>query len=72
MDIYDRETVYQLAHGYLDSNTILSRIEPIIDKKQRNAEKDYYENIHKVLAWMQTESNRAIDRRKEKNHEQSE
>ena len=72
MEIYDRETVYQLANGYLDSNTILSRIEPIIDKKQRSAEKDYYENIHKVLAWMQTKSNRAIDRRKEKNHEQSE
>ena len=53
LGIYDRKTVYTLANGYLDDNTILSRINPIIKKKQRSAEKDYYENVHKVLAWMQ-------------------
>lgn len=53
LGIYDRKTVYTLANGYLDSNVILSRINPIIEKKHRTAEKDYYENIHMVLAWMQ-------------------
>ena len=33
--IYDRKTVFLLAHGYLDSNKLLSRIEPIIDKKKQ-------------------------------------
>lgn len=56
LGIYDRKTVYTLANGYLDGKAILSRIIPIIEKKHRNAEKDYYENIHKVLAWMQKEN----------------
>jgi hypothetical protein len=55
-EIYDRDTVYKLAHGYLDSNTIRSRIDPIIEKKQANAEEDYYENIHEVLDWMDRKS----------------
>ena len=49
--IYDRNTVYALGHGYLDGKMLLSRIEPIIEKKN-HGEKDYYENIHKLLAWM--------------------
>jgi hypothetical protein len=51
-NIYDKKVVYKLAHGYLDSSFILNRINPIIDKKQKNADEDYYENIHKVLRWM--------------------
>ena len=51
-EIYDKETVFQLAHGYLDSDTILGRITPIIERKHRGAEQDYYENIHRVLTWM--------------------
>ncbi len=50
--IYDRRTVYQLAQGYLDGMKLRARIDPVIDKKNRSDEKDYYENIHKVLAWM--------------------
>ena len=56
MNIYDRETVYHLAHGYLDGKVIVDRISPIIEKKHRNADQDYYENIHKVLAWMNQKS----------------
>ena len=65
LGIYDRKTVYSLANGYLDSKTIRSRIDPIIEKKQRNAEKDYFENIHKVLSWMQkqnTKHNKASEK----------
>lgn len=61
-NIYDRRTVYALAHGYLDGYVLKRRIEPIIDKKQSGASEDYYENIHTVLAWMKKES----DQRKKK------
>ena len=54
--IYDRKTVYHLAHGYLDSKMVESRISPMIEKKHRNADEDYYENIHKVLDWMNSQS----------------
>ena len=59
MKIYDRETVYQLAHGYLDGNGILDRINPIIARKNRNADTDYYENIHRVLNWMKQKSGKS-------------
>ena len=67
LGIYDRKTVYTLANGYLDGKAILSRINPIIEKKHRNAEKDYYENIHKVLAWMQKESEKQKKKLDKKN-----
>ena len=71
LGIYDRKTVYTLANGYLDGNAIRSRIDPIIEKKQRNAEKDYYENIHKVLAWMRKKNAKQRGRlnRKQKENE---
>lgn len=62
-NIYDRRTVYALAHGYLDGQVLKRRMEPIIDKKQSNASEDYYENIHAVLSWMEKESRK----RKRKN-----
>ena len=46
--IYDRKTVYELAHGYLDSS-IKKRIEPIIEKKNKFGH-DYYANIHNIYA----------------------
>lgn len=52
--IYDRKTVYELAHGYLDSS-IKKRIEPVIEKKNKHGH-DYYANIHKVYAWMEKET----------------
>ena len=55
-NIYDRRTVYALAHGYLDGQVLKRRMEPIIDKKQIGASEDYYENIHAVLNWMEKES----------------
>lgn len=49
--IYDRKTVYALAHGYLDGSQILSRISSLIERKNQNS-KDFYNNIHTVLHWM--------------------
>ena len=56
LGIYDKETVYELAHGYLDSQTIVDRINPIIGKKNQKKDYDYYGNIHKVLDWMKKKS----------------
>lgn len=51
--IYDRKTVYELAHGYFDGG-LKVRIEPIIERKNQ-FDHDYYANIHKVYAWMDKE-----------------
>ncbi len=48
--IYDRKTLFELAHGYLDGSVIRNRIMPIIESK-----KGYYNNIEKVLLWMEAE-----------------
>ena len=53
--IYDFDTVYELAHGYFDGS-LKVRIEPILDKKQKNTVHDYYANIHGVLAKMEQET----------------
>ena len=52
--IYDEKTVYELAHGYLDSS-IKKRIEPIIEKKNKFGH-DYYANNHQVYDWMDAET----------------
>ena len=49
-EIYDKEIVYELAHGYFDGG-LRTRIEPVINLKNKYGS-DFYENIHKVYAWM--------------------
>ena len=49
--IYDREVIYDLAHGYLDE-AIKSRITPLIARKNKNGH-DYYVNIHRLYSWME-------------------
>lgn len=51
MGIYDRETVYALAHGYLDK-ALKKRLDPVLNKKRGITGKEYYENIKEVLRWM--------------------
>lgn len=53
--IYDFDTVYELAHGYFDGS-LKDRMEPILDKKQKNTAHDYYANIHGVLTKMEQET----------------
>ena len=36
--IYDKKTVYELAHGYLDGNVIKRRIGPFLEQKNKHAE----------------------------------
>ena len=60
--IYDRKTVYELAHGYFDGG-VRHRIEPIIERKN-SLGIDFYENIHKLYDWMEKETERRERNRK--------
>ena len=62
--IYDRKTVYELAHGYFDAAKLKGRTAPIIDRKNSNTDHDYYENIHRVFDWMDRETQRRMRRKK--------
>lgn len=57
-EIYDKQIVYALAHGYLDYGIMKTRLDLILDTKKELAKKEYYENIRSVIKWM-----------REKNHE---
>ena len=56
--IYDFNTFYRMTHGFFDTErgTLLSRLEPIIEKRMAGANHDYYENYHKVLDRMRKRS----------------
>lgn len=62
-DIYDIYTFYDLCSGYFDSDRgiLMPRILPIIESKNVNMEKDYFENLHRVWKRMDiiTEENKA-------------
>ena len=60
--IYDRKTVYELAHGYFDG-AVRDRIEPIIERKNQSGI-DYYANIHSVYGWMEEETQKRMRKRK--------
>ena len=60
--IYDRKTVYELAHGYFDG-AVRDRIEPIIERKNQSGI-DYYSNIHSVYGWMEEETQKRMRKRK--------
>ena len=60
--IYDRKTVYKLAHGYFDG-AVRDRIEPIIERKNQSGI-DYYGNIHSVYGWMEEETQKRMRKRK--------
>ena len=61
--IYDRKTVYELSHGYLDGAikdrivlTIMSKNASAKEHSKNSEEVDFFENIHKVYAWMEHET----------------
>lgn len=66
-NIYDKKTVYELAHGYLDGKMLWSRLSPIMDAKNSDyAKEDYFENIHKVMLWMKKETQKRKRKSKHK------
>lgn len=60
-NIYDKEIVYELAHGFLDG-AIKKRIEPVLNRKSfNNSTEDFYINTKKVFEWMENENKRRFN-----------
>ena len=55
MGIYDRETVYEMAHGYLDG-ALWTKLEPVLERKHEGRQEEYYANYRRVVAWMKEKS----------------
>ena len=55
--IYDWKVVYELSHGFIDKS-IRSRIDIVIDEKNKNSDTDYYRNIHELYIRMEKETNK--------------
>lgn len=56
-DIYDWETLYELAHGFFDG-TIRSRISTLVERKETFTQEDLYANLNKVWRRMDEETER--------------
>lgn len=52
--IYDKKTVYELAHGFLDG-AIKLRVDALLET-DHNHHTDYYKHIHKLYTWMRKQS----------------
>lgn len=50
--IYDKRTLYLMAHGYLDLG-IWYKLQPVLEQKQKGRQEEYYLNYQKLVAWMQ-------------------
>jgi hypothetical protein len=56
-NIYDRKTIYELAHGYLDGRALWNRLIPMMEAKNNDSQQeDYFSNIHKAMIWMDKET----------------
>ncbi len=53
LEIYDRKTVYKLAHGFFE-RALKIKIAPFLEKKKLKDE-EYYQNLKKVISWMEKE-----------------
>ncbi|MDO4960669.1 MAG: hypothetical protein Q4E57_02265 [Eubacteriales bacterium] len=61
--IYDPKTAFELGGGFLNG-AIKSRLQPIIDKANRNHDLDYYANTH----WVMNELDKIDNKRRGRNH----
>ena len=52
--IYDRKTVYELAHGFLDVG-IWYKLQPMLEEKQKGKHENYYQNYCDLVKWMKTQ-----------------
>jgi len=50
-NIYDKKTVYELAHGYLDV-AIWYKLQPVLYQKQKGKKEEYYQNYRELVNWM--------------------
>ena len=52
--IYDRKTVYELAHGFLDVG-IWYKLQPVLEAKQKGKTENYYQNYCALVKWMKAQ-----------------
>lgn len=50
--IYDKTTVYEMAHGYLDV-AIWHKLQPVLEQKHKGKQEEFYRNYRKLVSWMQ-------------------
>jgi hypothetical protein len=50
--IYDKTTVFELAHGYFDI-AIWYKLQPLLAEKHKGKGEEYYSNYRQLVAWMQ-------------------
>lgn len=53
--IYDRKTVYELSHGYLDVG-IWYKLQPVLEQKQKGKKEEYYKNYRNLVMWMKKQA----------------
>lgn len=65
-NIYDWETLYELAHGFFDG-TIRSRISPLVERKESFTQDEMYANLKKVWQRMDEETEKRKQKREKNN-----
>ena len=50
--IYDKRTVFELAHGYFDKG-IWYKLQPLLEQKHKGKQEEYYRNYKELVVWMQ-------------------
>ena len=53
--IYDRKTVYELGHGYLDVG-IWYKLQPVLEQKQKGKKEEFYKNYCNLVIWMKKQA----------------
>ena len=53
--IYDRKTVYELGHGYMDVG-IWYKLHPVLEQKQKGKKEEYYKNYCDLVMWMKKQA----------------
>lgn len=49
--IYDRKTVYELAHGHLDV-AVWYKLQPLLEQKHKDKKEEYYQNYRRLVQLM--------------------
>lgn len=52
--IYDKKTIYELAHGFLDV-AIWYKLQPVLEQKQKGRQETYYGNYIALVEWMKAQ-----------------
>lgn len=59
--IYDFDTFYSISSGFFDGKKLSTRLYPLIEVKNTNPDKDYFQNLHRV--WNKMDQRREKEKR---------